>query len=317
MRDFERYVLAMSLTKLYDRIQEPKWKFRTKEALEMRKFLSTENGSSEVPENIPVNKKTIEVFRVLLKRVEISIDAQTNSDMEANLFTSKVAILFHRLLKKFFTTIDDELKSLRQKIEQKEFENHLKVLYKNLLGFKICFAQLQEMLDLYLKSLKIEEKPSTPGFPDDNNVEGPDEEIEDKAWVNAFNTWMTRFLRQIRATSLLTSLNASLKTRVSKIDFAIIEQVTPNKSMESWRTTIKNIYGNEKVQSEKLCKVLSIIASDNTSDDKSYRQLKEGDWTESFQGAIHCEAMLAVTSSNSGTEVSVEYRRLCKYIYSF
>ena len=306
MRAFELYVLAMSLTKLNDRIQEPKWKFRTKGALKMREFLSNENNLSRVPESIPIKDKTIEDFRLLLKKCEISMDDQTDSDITAKLFTSKVAIFFHGLLKKFFKTIADELFQLREKTEEIEFEKHLTALYKGLIGFKICTEQLQEMLDLYLKSLNIEEKPSTPGSCDDNNVEEYDEEIEDKTWLDAFNTWITRFLRQIRATSLLTSLDASLKTQVSEIDFAIIEQVTPNKSMESWKTTIKDIYGNEKVQSEKLCKVLSTIASGNAPDDKSYRQLKEGSWTQNFQGAIHCEAMLAVTQSNSGTEVSAQ-----------
>ena len=307
MRDFQYYVLGMSLEKLHDAMKEPRWKFRTKETLEMRKFLCSEDSLSmiRVPESIPFQEKeTPKSFLKLLEVRGTSIGHQTELDVKAKRFTSNIAIAFHGLLKSYFTQIQVELENLRQKKSKTEYDQHLPELYRGLCGLKICTEQLEEMLDLYLKSLKIVETPSTPGSCDDNAAEDPEEEIEDEAWVDAFKTWIAGLVRQIRATSLLTSLHPSRKTQILKIDFTLIEQATPDTSMEWWRTTIKGIYGEEKARSDKVCKALSTIASGNAPDDKTYQQLKREDWTQSFQGAVHCEAMLAVTQCNSKKMVS-------------
>ncbi|KAM0800627.1 hypothetical protein BDR22DRAFT_889342 [Usnea florida] len=182
--NFQFYVLGMSLEKLHDAMKEPRWKFRTKGALEMRKFLCNEDSLSmiRVSENIPFQEKeTPKSFLKLLEERGTSIGHQTKLDVKAKVFTSNIAIAFHGLLKSYFTQIQVELENLRQMKLKTEFDQHLPELYRGLIGLKICTEQLEEILDLYLKSLKIVETPSTPGSCDDNAAEDLEEEIEDEA----------------------------------------------------------------------------------------------------------------------------------------
>ena len=310
IKRFEIYVLAMSLRKLVTRIEEPQWKGRTTETLGMRAFLENENPSLKITGSPKFSANVAESFLAFVEDVvqDVSMSPEVEGDLRNQRFTINVAIFFHCLLKRFFNTIRSSIQEIfgpkDQKKDQKHikreniFQTHITDVYGALLAIDFCKEELDEILKLYIESIPVDTRPPSPVNNGDKEMEESDDDdvIEEKTWPSAYRAWISRAVRQIRATSLLTNLNNGEKNQFIKVQFSIVEQSEPDQSMEAWRKTVRAIYADEEDQRmcDQMIKLLNSIAGDSASVNKSYSQLTGGNWEQGFRGAIHCEAMIAV-----------------------
>lgn len=325
---FEIYVLGMSLQRLEDKIQEPKWKGREVGTQEMQDFLKSSYSCVDVPK-FQMTSTEKDEFKSFLAFGKLEIDPETEKDIEKCAFTDNVASLFHDLLKQLFTNATDRLRALKKypirgkmkegntsqeldvfKKQQEGFGKDLKKLWFNLLVLNGCNNVCKRLMQAYLGAIKNVTRPPTPSNSrnNDNNDDEIDNDEDDEddeddegnrslTWTTAYHAWIRRMVRQTNAAGALTSLNAQWKMRLSKIDFDIVEEQAPDTTMEAWETTIKTICTNSKNPSlaKEVIKALRTIASGNTpGQDKVYAPLKgRNKWEKAFRGSIHCEAMIA------------------------
>ena len=80
------------------------------------------------------------------------------------------------------------------------------------------------------------------------------------------------------------------------IQFDIIEQTELDKSIETWKQTIRAIYADkkDKTMCNEIIKTLTSIADYSASVNNAYSQLTGGKWEQRLREAIHCEAIIAV-----------------------
>ena len=139
-----------------------------------------------------------------------------------------------------------------------------------------------------------------------------DDVIEEKTWPSAYHAWILRVVRQIGATVILTSLSKGEKNQFLNVQFCIIEQSKPNKSMEAWKQIVRPFYADneDRTMYNKIIKTLASITGDSAFVNKAYSQLTGGEWEQGFMGAIHCEATIAVAHAKKRLKKGINGRKL-------
>lgn len=283
----------------------------------MVRFLRHDQDEHPIPTVRTLAKEEQTELLKVLELARVPIDAKTQDYIDRSLLTKHVVILFHRIFKVSFTTINEQLHRLQSQniypssrnedtwIQQRDsFKSDLKDLFLHLTILQLCVHNNKGIMQSYIEAIKTDEAmPSTsivsPHDDDDDEMEN--DEIDEEVWSNAYLEWITRIVRQTTAAGLLTSLSSSEKKRFLGLNFDIADEEAPNTTREFWETTIKKIYtGQDQKMRRRVLTALRALANG----DKEYAELGNN-WENTFKGAIHCEAMIAVRNFTDTKGLSV------------
>lgn len=359
VKNFNVYVLGMSLVKLKRRLKDPAWRGRTVRSQNMPEFLQHSCRCLRVKESIPIPKDTNKgILLKLAGLLKVEVSPEARKDLNNGVFTTNVANIIHEILKGLFIAITEYLIELwacsrpiqkpdieikkynptkfeeieRSRVEsQRTFGDVLLDLHEVMILLYGCVQEADGLLKLYVHAIELTREGSLESKIGDSPLDDPplddpplddpplddpsldQDPIEDETWHEAYLTWIKSIVRQIRASSILTSLKAARKKQFSMINIDIIEERAPSQKMEPWRTTIKRVFDQKEdlATLRDVLKYLDKIAGNELhGNDKSFKPMQSPVlWR--FRGAIHCESIIA---SRELDEVAETKRVSCRKI---
>ena len=166
----------------------------------MRAFLKSEKPSIRISGSPKFSKDVANSFLDFVQKKKIS--PKVAEDLRKQRFILNIAIFFHDLLKDFFNTIRSKIQKIfepkngkkNQKKDQKYIEKenvlgkHLDDVYSALLETKFCTEQLHKILKLYIDSIIVDFRSSTPVDNSDKKMmeSNNNDVIEKKTWPSAY-----------------------------------------------------------------------------------------------------------------------------------